>query len=150
MLNEVPAAVEHEFCASAVQCESQAPPDLLEEDGLARLFLTLKEPTPRLYPCDFLQHLFRRPLSVPIVVPYPNHPPLLLRSCTRPHSHHSRAVRAPPPFQKRRVVPQGSCYSLSDKLFSASTVGAVAPVCPFLLVGANSFPQRAPQRRGSG
>ena len=29
MLNEVPAAVEHEFGPFAVQCESQAPPYLL-------------------------------------------------------------------------------------------------------------------------
>ena len=36
MLNEVPAAAEHEFGPPAVQCESQAPPDLLEEDGLGR------------------------------------------------------------------------------------------------------------------
>ena len=35
VLNEVPAAVGHEFGPPAVQCESQAPPDLLEEDGLA-------------------------------------------------------------------------------------------------------------------
>ena len=35
MLNEVPEAAEHEFCPPAVQCKSQAPPDLLEEDGLA-------------------------------------------------------------------------------------------------------------------
>ena len=28
MLNEVPAAVEHEFGPPAVQCKSQAPPDL--------------------------------------------------------------------------------------------------------------------------
>ena len=34
MLNEVPEAVEHEFDPPAVQCESQAPPYLLEEDGL--------------------------------------------------------------------------------------------------------------------
>ena len=32
----VPAAVEHEFGPPAVQCECQGPPDLLEEDGLAR------------------------------------------------------------------------------------------------------------------
>ena len=32
MLNEVRAAVEHEFGPPAVQCESQAPSDLLEED----------------------------------------------------------------------------------------------------------------------
>ena len=31
MPNEVPAAFEHEFGPPAVQCESQAPPDLLEE-----------------------------------------------------------------------------------------------------------------------
>ena len=36
VLNEVPAAVGHGFGPSAVQCESQDPPDLLEEDGLAR------------------------------------------------------------------------------------------------------------------
>ena len=35
MRNEVPVAVEHGFGPPAVQCESQAPPDLLEEDGLA-------------------------------------------------------------------------------------------------------------------
>ena len=35
MLNEVPAAVEHEFGPPAVQYESHAPPGLLEEDGLA-------------------------------------------------------------------------------------------------------------------
>ena len=35
LLNEVSGAVEHEFGSPAVQCESQAPPDLLEEDGLA-------------------------------------------------------------------------------------------------------------------
>ena len=36
MLKEVPAAAEHEFGQPAVQCESQAPPGLLDEDGLAR------------------------------------------------------------------------------------------------------------------
>ena len=36
MLNEVSAAVEHEFGPPAVQCKSQAPPDLLEKGGLAR------------------------------------------------------------------------------------------------------------------
>ena len=35
VLNEVPAAVEHAFGPPAVKCESQASPDLLEEDGLA-------------------------------------------------------------------------------------------------------------------
>ena len=30
MLNDVPAAVGHEFGPPAVQCKSQAPPDLLE------------------------------------------------------------------------------------------------------------------------
>ena len=35
-LNEVSAAVEHEFGPPAVQCESQVPPDLLEENELAR------------------------------------------------------------------------------------------------------------------
>ena len=43
MLNEVPAAVEHEFGPPAVQCESQAPPDLLEEDGLARPVVDVEE-----------------------------------------------------------------------------------------------------------
>ena len=33
MLNEVPAAVKHEFGPPAVQCKSQAPPGLLEEYG---------------------------------------------------------------------------------------------------------------------
>ena len=32
VLNEVPAVVENEFGPPAVQFESQAPPDLLEED----------------------------------------------------------------------------------------------------------------------
>ena len=31
VLNEVLAAVEHEFGSPAVQCESRAPPDLLEQ-----------------------------------------------------------------------------------------------------------------------
>ena len=35
VLNEVPAPVAHEFGPPAVQCESQAPSDLLEKDGLA-------------------------------------------------------------------------------------------------------------------
>ena len=35
VLNEVPAAVEYKIGPPAVQCESQAPPDLLEVDGLA-------------------------------------------------------------------------------------------------------------------
>ena len=39
MMNEIPVAVEHGFGPPAVQCESQAPPDLLEEDGLARLVI---------------------------------------------------------------------------------------------------------------
>eukprot|EP00614_Pseudopedinella_elastica_P014930 CAMPEP_0172581556 /NCGR_PEP_ID=MMETSP1068-20121228/792_1 /TAXON_ID=35684 /ORGANISM="Pseudopedinella elastica, Strain CCMP716" /LENGTH=78 /DNA_ID=CAMNT_0013374579 /DNA_START=1 /DNA_END=237 /DNA_ORIENTATION=- len=43
MLNEVPAAVEHEFGPPAVQCESQAPPDLLEEDGLAHPVVDVEE-----------------------------------------------------------------------------------------------------------
>ena len=43
MLNEVPAATEHRFSPPAVQCESQAPPDLLEEDGLARPVADVEE-----------------------------------------------------------------------------------------------------------
>ena len=43
MLNEVPAAAKHEFGAPAVQCKSQAPPDLLEEDGLAHPMVDVKE-----------------------------------------------------------------------------------------------------------
>ena len=35
VLNEVPTAAGDEFGPSAVQCESQAPSGLLEEDGLA-------------------------------------------------------------------------------------------------------------------
>ena len=35
MLNEVPEAVEYEFGPPAVQCETQAPPELLEKDGPA-------------------------------------------------------------------------------------------------------------------
>ena len=42
MLND-PAAVEHEFGPPAVQCESRAPPDLLEEDGLARPVVDVEE-----------------------------------------------------------------------------------------------------------
>ena len=36
VLGEVTAAAEHEFGSHAVQCESQAPSGLLEEDGLVR------------------------------------------------------------------------------------------------------------------
>ena len=43
VLNEVPAAVEHKFGPPAVQCESQAPPDLLEEDGLAHHMADVEE-----------------------------------------------------------------------------------------------------------
>ena len=43
MLNEVPAAVKHEFGPSAVQCKSQAPTELLEEDGLAHPMVDVKE-----------------------------------------------------------------------------------------------------------
>ena len=43
MLNEVPAAVEREFGPPAVQCESQAPLGMLEEDGLARPVVDVKE-----------------------------------------------------------------------------------------------------------
>ena len=42
-LNEVQMALEHEFGPPAVQCESQAPPDLLGGDGLARPVLDVKE-----------------------------------------------------------------------------------------------------------
>ena len=40
---EVPAAAEHEFGPPAVQCESQAPPGLLEEDGIARPVVHVEE-----------------------------------------------------------------------------------------------------------
>ena len=43
VLNEVPAAVGYEFGPPAVQCESQAPPDLLEEDGLAHPMVDVEE-----------------------------------------------------------------------------------------------------------
>ena len=43
ILNEVPAAIEYEFGPHAVQCESQAPPDLLEKDGLARPVVDIDE-----------------------------------------------------------------------------------------------------------
>ena len=43
MLNEVPAAVEHEFGPPAVKCKSRAPSDLHEEDGLARPVVDVKE-----------------------------------------------------------------------------------------------------------
>ena len=40
---EVPAAAEHEFGPPAVQCESQAPPGLLGEDGIARPVVHVEE-----------------------------------------------------------------------------------------------------------
>ena len=43
VLNEVQAAVEHEFGSTAVQCKSQAPPDLPEEDGLAYPMVDVEE-----------------------------------------------------------------------------------------------------------
>ena len=43
MLNEIPAAVEHEFGPPAVQGKSQTPPDLLKEDGLAHPMVDVKE-----------------------------------------------------------------------------------------------------------
>ena len=43
MLNEVLAAPEHEFGPPTVQCESQAPPDLLEKDGLAHPMADVEE-----------------------------------------------------------------------------------------------------------
>ena len=43
VLNEVSAAVEHKFGPPAVQCESQAPLDLLEEAGLARPMADVEE-----------------------------------------------------------------------------------------------------------
>ena len=44
VLNEAPvAAAEHEFGPLAVQCESQAPPGLLEEEGLARPVIDVEE-----------------------------------------------------------------------------------------------------------
>ena len=42
VLNEVPAAVEKEFGPPAVQCESKAPPGLLEEHGLAHPVVDVK------------------------------------------------------------------------------------------------------------
>ena len=44
VLNEVPAAVGHEFGPPAVQCEPQAPPDMLKEVGLARPVVDVEEP----------------------------------------------------------------------------------------------------------
>ena len=35
LLNEIPEAVVHEFGPAAMQCKSQAPPVLLDEDRLA-------------------------------------------------------------------------------------------------------------------
>ena len=43
MLNEVPAAFGHEFSPSAVQCEFQAPPVLLEEDGHGRTVVDVEK-----------------------------------------------------------------------------------------------------------
>ena len=43
VLNEVPAAAKHEIGPPAVQCESQAPPDLLEEDCLAHSVVDVEE-----------------------------------------------------------------------------------------------------------
>ena len=44
VLNEVPAAVEYEFGSPTVQCESQAPQDLLEEDLPEHPVVDVKEP----------------------------------------------------------------------------------------------------------
>ena len=52
MLNEVPAAVKHEFGPPAVQCKSQAPPDLLEEDGLAHPMVDVGPPEAVLVVCS--------------------------------------------------------------------------------------------------
>ena len=43
MLKGVPAAAEHKFGPPAVQCESKAPPDLLEEDGHAHPVVDVEE-----------------------------------------------------------------------------------------------------------
>ena len=43
LLNGVPAAAGHDVAPPAVQCESQAPPDLVEEDGPARPGVDVKE-----------------------------------------------------------------------------------------------------------
>ena len=43
LLNEVPAVVENEFGPPPVQCKSQAPPDLLEGDGLALFMVDVGE-----------------------------------------------------------------------------------------------------------
>ena len=43
MLNFVPEAVDHKSGPPAVQCESQAPPDLREEDGLAHPVIDIEE-----------------------------------------------------------------------------------------------------------
>ena len=43
VLNEVSAAAGHEFGPPAVQCESKAPPDLLELDGLAHPIADVEE-----------------------------------------------------------------------------------------------------------
>ena len=43
VLKEVPAAAGHELSLSAVQCESQTPPGMLEEDGLARPVVDVEE-----------------------------------------------------------------------------------------------------------
>ena len=52
VLNEIPAAVEHEFGPPAVQCKSQAPPDLLEEDGLAHPMADVGPPEAVLVVCS--------------------------------------------------------------------------------------------------
>ena len=43
VLGEVPAVFGHEFGPPAVQCESRAPSDLLEEDSLARPVVDVEE-----------------------------------------------------------------------------------------------------------
>ena len=43
MPNEVPAAAEYDFGPPAVQCKSQAPPGMLEEDGLAYSMADVEE-----------------------------------------------------------------------------------------------------------
>ena len=52
MLIEVPASVGHELGPPAVQCESQAPPDLLEEDELAHPMVDVGPPEAVLVVCS--------------------------------------------------------------------------------------------------
>ena len=89
MVNEFPAAADHEFGPPAVQSESQAPPEMLEEDELTSLVVDVEElfvSYPNLYFLDpgpkatssLFFSFFWRPCSV-------SSTPLLIRPCPSFH-----------------------------------------------------------------